>query len=50
MEFIEMIAWLCVGFIPTLGLGNMIWSWVDKKKRETNSVVSLTEAGRIIVK
>ena len=34
MEFIEMIAWLCVGFIPTLGLGNMIWSRVDKRKEK----------------
>ena len=34
MEFIEIIAWLCVGFIPTLGLGNLIWSRVDKRKEK----------------
>ena len=34
MEFIEIIAWLCVGFIPTLALGNLIWSRVDKRKEK----------------
>jgi hypothetical protein len=36
MEFIEMIAWVCIGFAPTLGFGNLIWSLVDKRKEKAN--------------
>jgi hypothetical protein len=35
MEFLEMIAWFSFGFAPTLGLGNMIWSRLGKRKEKT---------------
>jgi hypothetical protein len=32
MEFIEMLAWVFIGFVPTLGLGNVLWSHFEKRK------------------
>jgi hypothetical protein len=34
MEFIEMIAWISIGFVPTLGVGNALLSCFDKTKGE----------------
>jgi hypothetical protein len=31
MQFIEIIAWITLGFVPTLGLGNIILSRLDKR-------------------
>ena len=32
MEFIESIGWILLGFVPTLGVGNALWSRFDKRK------------------
>ena len=32
MELIEMIAWVLLGFAPTLGVGNVLWSHFDKRR------------------
>jgi hypothetical protein len=42
MEFIEMIAWICFGFAPTLGIGNFIWSRYDKRKADKKIISELT--------
>jgi len=38
MHLIEMIAWICVGFVPTLGFGNIFWSRFDRRKTNPWSV------------
>ena len=35
MEFIESIGWILLGFVPTLGVGNALWSWFDKRKEKS---------------
>ena len=35
MQFIEIIAWFTFGFAPTLGIGNFIWSRLDKRNEKT---------------
>ena len=34
MEFLEIIVWTCLGFVPTLGVGSLMLSEYDKIKHK----------------
>lgn len=39
-----MIAWICFGFAPTLGIGNFVWYRYDKRKADKKIISELTRA------